>query len=344
MEEQVVYHSGYSGFPVTPKRATRTTEIGRRPSDPEPAGGYAFWGFVPASRASRLSGDYMKQSESANQYLGVYAVIVLLALAATIYRPDYFQTDTVYMMLRQAAALGILSMGHLFVITAGGTDLSVGATMRISMVVFMLFYATFGGQWLAAGIAAALVVGVGLGAVNGIIITKFNVEPFLVTIFTGSIFDGLRRMFTGVSPMGTIPPQIATFVKGEKLGQVPYAAYILLSVTAVTYVIMNKTAAGRKLILAGSSSAAADFSGIRVRRVRFFTYMVSGGVAVLAAIVVAGYTGYVDQETLAAGMGFDSLKAVGGFGRATIPWGGRQNPPVIRAHFRGNRLVTNGLS
>ncbi len=252
----------------------------------------------------------MRQSESIKQYSGVYVIIIVLCLAATIYRPDYFEAKTVYMMFRQAAALGILSLGQLFVVTSGGTDLSVGATMRISMVVFMLFYTNFGEEWLLVGIIVALVIGVLLGAINGFIITRFNVVPFLVTIFTGSIFDGFRRLLTGVSPMGSIPPQIAQFVKGEEVGQIPHAAYILLAVTIVAYIVMNKTVLGRKLMLVGNNPTAADFSGIRVRRMRFISYLITGGSAVLAAIVVAGYTGYVDQETLATGMGFESLIAV----------------------------------
>ena len=237
-------------------------------------------------------------------------IIAALCLAATIYKPGYFEAMNVYMMLRQAAALGILSMGHLFVVTSGGTDLSLDSTMKISMVVFMLFNNILGPQWLIAGIIVSLILGVALGAINGLIITRLNVAPFLVTIFTGVIFDGFRRIFTGVSPMGLIPAQIARFVKGEQVGQIPHAAYILFAVTVIAYITVNKTTYGRKLMLVGCNAVAADFSGIRVRRIRFSAYLISGGSAVLAAVVVAGYTGYVDQETLATGMSFESLIAV----------------------------------
>lgn len=252
----------------------------------------------------------MSQSESLKQYSSVYIIIIALCVVATIYRPGYFDATNIYMMLRQAAALGIISMGHLFVVTAGGSDLSVDATMKISMVVIMLFYNNFGEQWILAGIIAALAISVILGAINGFIISRFNVTAFLVTIFTGVVFDGLRRMFTGISPMGSTPPQIAQLVKGEEVGAIPYAAYILLAVTVVAYIVMNRTVFGRKLMLVGNNPTAADLSGIRVRRMVFITYLITGGAAVLAALVVAGYTGYVDQETLGTGMGFASLIAV----------------------------------
>jgi len=252
----------------------------------------------------------MRQTESIKQYAGVYIIIIVLCLGATIYRPGYFDTLTVHMMLRQAAALGILSMGHLFVITSGGLDLSLDANMRMSMVIFMLFHNSFGPQWLLAGIIVALIFGVAVGALNGLIITKLNVAPFLATIFLGVIIDGLRRLFTSVTPMGSTPALIDQIVKGEEAGQIPHAAYILLAFTVITYIIVNKTVFGRKIMLVGTNNDAADSSGIRVRRVRFTTYVISGATAVIAAIVVSGYTGFVDQEMLASGKGFESLIAV----------------------------------
>lgn len=252
----------------------------------------------------------MKQGESVKQFAGVYIVIAILVLSAMIYRPGYFQVDLIYMMLRQAACLGILSIGQMFVVAAGGTDLSVVASMEISMVITMLFYNRLGENWLIPGILAALVVCLALGLVNGTLITQFKVAPFLTTMFTGVIFSGARRMLTGVSPMGSVPPSIAHLVKGEQAGEIPHAAYILLVVVVVGYVVLNKTVFGRKLTLVGSNPTAAEFSGIRVKKIRTMTYCISAGIAVLAALVIAGYTGYVDQETLASGKGFDSLIAV----------------------------------
>ena len=266
----------------------------------------------------------MRQTESVKQYAGVYIVIALLVLAAMIYRPDYFQLDLVYMMLRQAACLGILSIGQMFVVAAGGTDLSVVATMEISMVITMLFYNRLGENWILPGILTALAACLVIGLVNGTLITQFKVAPFLITMFTGAIFAGVRRIFTGVSPMGSIPPSLAFFVKGEEAGEAPHAAYILLAVTVVAYIVLNKTVFGRKLMLVGSNPTAAEFSGIKVNKIRVLTYLISAGVAVLAAIIIAGYTGYVDQETLAAGKGFDSLISVVlggnllGGGKATV--------------------------
>jgi ribose transport system permease protein len=228
-------------------------------------------------------------------------------------------------------------MGHLFVITSGGVDLSLDSIMKTSMVVFMLFNNVLGPEWLLTGIAVSLLIGVGIGAINGLLITRLNVNPFLLTLFTGIIFNSIRRILTGVSPMGQIPARIAFFVKGEKAGQIPHAVFILLAVTVITYIAVNKTVFGRKMMLSGTSPAAADFSGIRVRRIQFISYLIAGGAAVLSSIVVAGYIGYVDQETLATGMAFESLIAVvlGG----NILGGGK--PTVIGA--LGGALATTLL-
>lgn len=252
----------------------------------------------------------MRQAESLRQYAGVYIVISLLVISAMIYRPDYFQLELVYMMLRQVACLGILSIGQMFVVAAGGSDLSVVSFMEISMVITMLFYNRLGENWLIAGILTSLIACLGLGLVNGTLITKYKVAPFLITMFTGAIFTGVRRLFTGVSPMGPIPPSIAFFVKGEKAGHIPHAALILLVVAMIGYIVLNKTVFGRRLMLVGSNPTAAEFAGIKVNQIRIITYCISAMISVLAALVIAGYTGYVDQETLAAGKGFDSLIAV----------------------------------
>jgi ribose transport system permease protein len=110
--------------------------------------------------------------------------------------------------------------------------------------------------------------------------------------------------------MGPIPAPIAQFVKGEEVGKIPHAANSLFSVAIIAYIVINKTVFGRKLMLTGCNPVAADFSGIRVTRQKFFAYLVAGGTAFLAATIVAGYTGYVDQERLATGMGFESLIAI----------------------------------
>ena len=79
-----------------------------------------------------------------NQYNSVYIILVILCIAALIYRPGYMQTKNIYVMLRQASALGILTLGQLFVISGGGVDLSVVAIMQMAATVFMYCFNTFG--------------------------------------------------------------------------------------------------------------------------------------------------------------------------------------------------------
>ncbi|MBR5292085.1 MAG: ABC transporter permease [Clostridia bacterium] len=266
----------------------------------------------------------MNQHEKVSQFIPVYAVILILAVMASIYRPGYFSAEMVYMMLRQAAALGVLSIGHMFVMASGGTDLSLDANMMTTMVIFMSFHNKLGAQWLPVGILVALIAALIMGAFNGFLVTQFNVAAFLITMFTAEFINGIRRIIVSVTPMGPLPEAIAVFVKGEQRGEFPYAAYILFAVAIIAYFILNMTSFGRKLSLVGANSNAAELCGIRVKRIKMLVFCISGAFSLLAAIIIAGYTGYVDQETLASGMAFNSLIAVVlggtvlGGGRATV--------------------------
>ena len=266
----------------------------------------------------------MNKTRLVNQYNSVYIILMILCMAALIYQPGYMQTKNIYMMLRQASALGILTLGQLFVVSAGGVDLSVVAIMQVAATVFMYCSNTFGTLGIVVGILLSFVAGIAVGLVNGIIIAKYRVQPFLTTLFTGVIFVGIRRVLAGVAPMGVAPVSIMEIVKGEQPGAFPNAAVIFLMAAALVFVVFNFTIFGREVMSIGTNPTAALFSGIKIDRIKIATYCISAAAAVISAIILVGYTGYADQDALGKGMEFDSLVAVvlgGNFlggGRASV--------------------------
>ncbi len=252
----------------------------------------------------------MSKTQIVNQYNSVYIVMVLLCVAAFIYKPSYMQAENIYVMLRQTSALGMLALGQLFVISAGGVDLSVAATMQGAVTIFMFSSNTYGPAGLVVGIVLSLIAGLIVGLINGIIIAKFKVQPFLTTLFTGAILVGIRRVFAGVTPMGVAPRQIMDIVKGEKSGAFPNASLIFLFFSVIVFVIFKYTVYGRKIMSVGTNPTAALFSGYKIDRIKISTYCISALAAVLSSIVMVGYTGYADQEALGKGMEMDSLVAV----------------------------------
>ena len=243
------------------------------------------------------------------QYNSVYLVLVVLVISALIYRPSFFRLDNVNMILRQASALGILTMGHLFVISAGCVDLSVAAIMQMSIAVFMVSVRTMGDEWLFLGILISLVVALIIGLINGLIIARWNVQPFLATLFMGAILIGIRNLAFGTTPLGVPPAPLVAAVKGNAQTVISNCIFMFLLVALIAYIIINHTVFGRRIMMVGTNKVAATFSGIRVNRTIITAYCISAISAVFAGIVATGYLGFADQTTVGNGMELDSLVA-----------------------------------
>jgi ribose/xylose/arabinose/galactoside ABC-type transport system permease subunit len=242
-----------------------------------------------------------------NKHNGVFVILLILVMISGFYNPGFVQTENLMMILRQASALGILTIGQLFVIVGGGVDLSVAAIMQMGITIFMFGFNNFGMIGLLFGVIAALIFGATAGAVNGVIVTQYHVQPFLTTLFTGSIITGIRMIAAGIKPAGDIPEAIR-FLGRDKTFNIPNALIIFILIVIIAYIVLDKSVYGRKLISAGTNCTAAAFSGINTSRIIIQSYVVSGLLSVLAAIVLAGYIGFADQW-IGAGYNLNSLVA-----------------------------------
>lgn len=242
-----------------------------------------------------------------NKHTGVYVLLLVLIVIGGAYSPTFLDLNNSMTMLRQASALGILAIGQLFVIVGGGIDLSVAATMQMSITVFMAGYSSFGTAGLVFGVFGAFLVGALIGLVNGVAVVKFHVQPLLTTLFTGAIVTGLRMIWVGVNPAGNVPQPIR-YLGRDRTFDIPNAFVVLLIVAGVSYVVLSKSVFGRRLIGVGTSYSSARTAGIRPDRTLIQSYVISGVLAVLASIVLAGYIGFADQW-IGAGFEFNSLIA-----------------------------------
>jgi ribose/xylose/arabinose/galactoside ABC-type transport system permease subunit len=242
-----------------------------------------------------------------NKHNGVFVILAFLLASAAMYSPNFVQMGNLLTMLRQASALGILTVGQLFVIVGGGVDLSVASTMQMSITIFMYGYNHFGMTGLVVGLLAALVFGVLVGVVNGVIVTRYHVQPFLTTLFTGSIITGIRMIVAGIKPAGTIPNVIRFFGRDRTL-TIPNALIIFLILAILAYIVLEKSVFGRKLVAVGTNYMAAKYSGLKADLVIIQSYVLCGVLSVFASIVLAGYIGFADQW-IGAGYSFNSLVA-----------------------------------
>jgi ribose transport system permease protein len=247
----------------------------------------------------------------------VVAFIVLVIVAA--FTSDAFLTESNFTnLLRQMVTTGLLALGMLVVILTGGIDLSVGSIVALTGI-------------MAAGLAAnvpvpvamiaAVLVGVACGSANGVLIARFRLAPFVVTLGALTTIRGLAFVY---SETPITPTDVGFLSLGtNNIGPVPIAAIVMLACFALVWVFLSRTAAGRALIAIGGNREAVRLAGIGVSRHLLLAYAISGFCAGLAGVILASRVG-IAQPSVAVGFELNAIAAcvIGGAslagGRGTV--------------------------
>jgi ribose/xylose/arabinose/galactoside ABC-type transport system permease subunit len=193
----------------------------------------------------------------------------------------------------------------------GGLDISVAAIMQLATIAAAEI--TQGENTLVVpAVLVCLALGAGVGLLNGVIIAKRRVPPFVATLGVSLAITGARMVYTRATPSGTLPP-LMRILGQHRIGPVPVAALVFGAVAALAAVTLNWTTFGRRLYATGGNRQAARLCGVNVDRVSILTYIVSGLLSAVAGLVLAGYVGYADQW-MGRGVELDSIAAavVGG--------------------------------
>jgi ribose transport system permease protein len=223
--------------------------------------------------------------------LSLIGVLVALALIGGVTKPDEFlATSNVQLILTQASVIGVVTVGMTFVITSGGIDLSVGAIVALASV-WATTVATQ--EYGFAGILfTAVVVGVGCGLVNGLLIAYGGMVPFIATLAMLASARGLALQITeGKTQMVTIPSVLDLGERDAYLFGIPPLVLVFAAVTVVGWLVLNRTTFGRRTVAVGGNAEAARLAGIDVRRQRLYLYLLSGlccGIAAFLLIVLSG--------------------------------------------------------
>ncbi|QNK75122.1 ABC transporter permease [Variovorax sp. PAMC28562] len=216
----------------------------------------------------------------------------ILLVAAAIAAPALLTASNLGNMLLQFAPLGIVVIGQMLVILVRGLDLSVASVMATSAVVATSFSGLDADLvWI---LPTALGLGALVGAINGLLVTKRNVSPFLATLATMIVLQGARNAYTQGAPSGNVPPLLRSIGSGVTAG-IPNNVIVLLAVAALAYILLHVTTFGRRIYLTGGSPRAAQLVGITVDRVTISAYVLSGALAALAGLVLSGYVSVVDN-------------------------------------------------
>jgi ribose transport system permease protein len=202
---------------------------------------------------------------------------------------DVFMTNrNLVNILQQSSINACIAIGMTLVIISGGIDLSVGPIAALSAILSATMLVA--GYPIALCIAVALMVGSLCGALNGVLIAYFGLQPFIVTLGTLSIFRALALLYTGGSPVLGVPAEFRTLFASE-IWIFPVPVIIVAVLGVVASILLAKTPIGEYILAVGGNEEAARISGVPIARTKITAYMISGFLASLAAVILVARLG-----------------------------------------------------
>jgi ribose transport system permease protein len=262
-----------------------------------------------ATRRSVLGGDALRK-------LLAFAGLILLIAVFSFLSPEVFPTArNAEGILLATAVNGILALGVTFVIITAGIDLSVGTTMTFTAVMAGLIITNWGFPvWL--GVLGAILSGALAGLVNGFVIAKMKIPPFIATLGMLYVTRGMALVFSELRPIyfndSPAFQQIAmgsVFERFVPAFGIPNAVLVFFAAAIVASIILNRTILGRYTFALGSNEEATRLSGVLVDRWKMLVYMLSGAFAGLGGVVMASRLNSA-QPSLGAGYELEAIAAV----------------------------------
>jgi fructose transport system permease protein len=328
--------SDESSFPRPPSEGTTPTATGTQSVvDPAEA-------FLDRSTA------YTKVRRTLHRYPMISAAIVLglAVIAFSMFNARFASVENLSLILQQVAVLGLLAAGQTLIVLTAGIDLSVGVVMIASGLIAAKVAVDSGASGLVA-LAVMALVGLGAGAVNGVLVARFKLPPFIVTLGTLNAFLALGLLLSGgKSISGSDLPSLLTWT-GQPLTigslRTTTGVLIMLAVYLVLSYSLARTAWGRHVYAVGDDSAAARLAGVSVSRVLLSAYVVAGFVYALASWVQIGRSNAA-APNVSPDLNLDSITAVviGGtslFGGRGLIWGSLMGAVIVGVFRNGLSLA-----
>ena len=267
----------------------------------------------------------MKQKKSAKALISEYFIFVIfiaLVIVLTCLKPSFIQPSNLVNILKQASINGILSFGMMFVIIAGGFDMSVGSTVAFAGIVAAMLGQ---GQYpLIVPLVFAMLAGLAVGVVNGVGVAIGDLPPFIMTLGTMTAVRGLALLISDGKPVTGISEEYRA-VAANSIAGIPMLAIFLVIVILICSFVLAKTVYGRRVYACGGNLQAARVSGINTSMIRISTFAIAGLLAGLSGFLMTSRV-TIGQPTAAESYEMDAITAcvVGGVsmsGGVGKPWG-----------------------
>lgn len=278
-----------------------------------------------------------KFKENLDKYKSLIG-LVLLCVVITFVSPAFMTLSNITNVFTQVSTNAIIAVGMTFVILTGGIDLSVGSTVAISGAFAASIIKSTNNVFLA--VLAAGIVGIVIGLINGLLISKGKLQAFIATLATMTIFRGATLVFTNGTPISKLPENFVNIGNG-KLGFIPIPVIITVIVLVIAIYVLTQTRFGRYLYALGGNEDSARLSGINTTKIKTLVYVISGFASSIAGVIIASRIGSASPN---AGTGFelDAIAAVVIGGTSLAGGEGRITGTLIGALIIG--VLNNGLN
>jgi galactofuranose transport system permease protein len=257
--------------------------------------------------------------------LGAFLLLVMFNIAVT---PNFLAMQTLYVNLTQVAPIVIVAIGMTLVIATGGIDLSVGSLMAISgalaPMIFMgkIFPIDSAGLAVTLAFILPVLVVMAFGWFNGFLVTRFRIQPIVATLVLFIAGRGIAQVATNGNLQVFKSPEFQFIGLGRILG-IPAQVVLMIVLALLASALVRYTVVGRQIIAVGGNEKAARLSGVPVHRVKQLVYVISGGLAGIAGLIVIARNAASDANLVGLGMELDAIAAVAVGG--TLLTGGKAN-------------------
>lgn len=216
---------------------------------------------------------------------------MLIFAVFAVLNPVFLTAPNLINILQQSSINACIALGMTFVIISGGIDLSVGPTAAVSAIVGATLM--IAGVPIPLAVAGAIATGMACGLFNGALVAIAGLQPFIVTLGALSLYRALALIFTGGNPIFGIPTEFRSATNGLVMG-IPVPVIIVAIIAAILWVVLNRSPLGEYILAVGGNPEAARIAGVPVARTKIIVYVLSGGLAAVAALILTGRLGAAD--------------------------------------------------
>jgi ribose transport system permease protein len=238
----------------------------------------------------------LRLADVAHGYGLLVAWVAVIALFGVLRPGEFLTSANLSNILGSQAVIAVLTLGVLIPMTTGDFDLSIASVLTLSAMLTAVL--NVNAHWpIIPAMAVAVIAGTVIGLFNGLVTTWLGIDPFIVTLGSGTVANGLTLWISSSNTISGLSPTLVNDVVGRHILGVPIEFYYGLALCVVIWLVFEYTRGGRLLLIVGQGRAVARLSGIRVSRVRILALGASGFVAACAGVLYAGTSGAADPTS-----------------------------------------------